>query len=129
MMLAALSAQLGVVLAPMSIDTKGGSSVQVDGFSKIPPVLCEAYAHHGGLKAGQKHKVVADAFKLLYAEKLLGVTARKIILLADEQAASPLRGRGWASSAFKLLGIEVQVVGIASELNESIRAAQVRQRR
>ena len=128
-MLAALALQLGSPLAPKTLKTEEGGQVQVAGFSDEPLVLCETYAHHGSLKAGQKHKIAADALKLVFVEKLLSRPALKIILLADEEAASYLRGRSWLAAALKAMGVEVRVVGIRAELAEAIRAAQARQYR
>ena len=128
-MLLALGAALGITLVPGHFDAENGSSIQVDGVSQDPLVLCEAYARHGALKGSQPDKVMADALKLLYVEKLLAVPVRKIVLFADEAAAKCFRGRSWAASAFKSLGIEVHVVNLNVGLAEGIRAAQIRQRR
>jgi hypothetical protein len=129
-MMAILGNQIGATLAPGVFDTERGGTIQIDGVSTDPLVLCEAYAHHGALKAGHKHKVVSDALKLIYVEKLLGSAARKIVLLADEEAAKSLKqGRSWAASAFQALGVEVHVVNIEVALGQAIRDAQIRQRR
>lgn len=128
-MLARLGARLGIAFGGRRYPTPDGARIEIDGVSETPLVLCEAYAHQGSPKSGQKSKIVADAFKLVYAEKLIGKKARKIILLADEQAAAPFRGKKWVAEAFRALGIEVQVVDLGSELRERVRQAQVRQSR
>jgi hypothetical protein len=128
-MLEELAGRLGITLRPKVFHADGDSRVELDGVSETPLVLCEACAHHGSLKAGQTRKIVADAFKLVYVEKLLNRPARKILLLADNEAAAPLTGRSWVAAAFRTLGIEVHVASLATELQERVRVAQQRQYR
>ena len=126
-MLALLGARLSLTLAPKSISIAGGSRIDIDGVSEIPPVLCEVFAHLGRLRPGQTRKIITDAFKLIYVERLMGLTARKIILLADPQAARSFGGRSWVSRAFDDYGIEVHVIQLCSESEERLRLAQARQ--
>jgi len=128
-MLAVFGAQLGVTLAGKTYPLPGGATLQIDGVSERPPILCEACAHQGPPKAGQKRKIIADAFKLVYADQLLGRTFRKFILLADQDAAAPFKGQTWVAAAFEQLGVEVAVVELLAETRTGLRAAQVRQRR
>ena len=82
--------QLGVVLGPGLLVLPDGTLVVLDAISEDPPVLVEAWAHQGPPKAAQKHKVMTDALKLIWAESVLfPVGARKILALAD-YATSPL---------------------------------------
>ena len=127
-MLAALSFDLGVEFKPQRFKIEK-TWLQVDGVSKEPPILCEAFAHHGALKSAQTRKVIADAFKLLFVERLHKGSARKILLFADEQAAACCRGGSWYSAAFNELGVEVRVVAVTPEMREKVRAAQTRQYR
>jgi hypothetical protein len=129
LLLAALGARLGVSLSPRKYSVAGSTRVEIDGACEDPLVLCEAFAHYGVLKSAQRHKLITDAFKLVYVERLLELPARKIILLACDQAASCVIGRSWAAAALRSFGVEVQVVGLPSELEASIRAAQKRQYR
>ena len=95
-MLATLSERLGVTLTAKAYDLEGGPRFEIDGVADGPEgqlMLCEACAHHGAVKAGQARKIIADAFKLVYAERALGVKARKIILLADEMRRAPFGAR------------------------------------
>lgn len=128
-MLVAFGARLGVVLVGKTYPIPGGAKLQIDGVCDQPPILCEVCAHHGSSKPGQRRKIIADAFKLVYADKVLGTNARKVILLADEDAAAGFRGRSWVAEAFSQLGIEVEVVRLSVETQERVRTAQVRQRR
>jgi hypothetical protein len=128
-MLAAYGARLGITVAAKTFPVPGGAKLQIDGVSESPALLCEACAHQGAPKAGQKRKIIADAFKLVYAEQLLQRTFRKVILLADEDAAAAFTGRTWVAAAFRQLRVEVEVVHLLAETRAGLRAAQVRQRR
>src|ERR1700739_3542691 len=59
------AAQLGMKLSSAMVRLDTGAAVQVDGVTADETVLLEAFAHLGSLKDGQKHKVAADALKLI----------------------------------------------------------------
>lgn len=105
-----------------------GGHPQFDGFCEEPLTLCEAWAHIGLAKSAQRNKVLADAFKLLYATQFYP-NARKILALADHDAARHLQGTGWSGQALKKFGIEVHVVGLPESVREDIKKAQERQYR
>jgi hypothetical protein len=63
-MLDLLGAQLGLELNPATITVPSGERVEVDGADASRTVLAECWAHQGPPKSAQKHKVLADAFKL-----------------------------------------------------------------
>ena len=106
------------------------SWLQVDGASDDNTVLCEAWAHIGKPKPAQKNKVMSDALKLLYVEKLLEKTVhRKILIFADDDAASEFQGRSWRAKCLKKFNIEVLVVNIPEQLRSEILTAQKRQYR
>jgi hypothetical protein len=126
-LLALLAQKLGINLTASKLKTPNGSWLEVFGVSQDPPVLTEVCAHQGQLKSGQKQKLMANAFKLLYAERLLAVQARKIMVLADADAAEAFRKRSWIAAAFEALNIEVLVLPLPQEVRESIRQAQGRQ--
>lgn len=128
-MIDSLAARLGIALESRAIDLGDGSRVQIDGFSQAPPVLVEASARQGLPRGAQFHKIASDALKLHAADVSLGLDARKILLFADESAATPFRGNTWRGAAIASLGVEVIVIDIPSELREQIRAAQRRQYR
>lgn len=126
-MLGKLGARLGVALAKRKIQTPGGTHLEIDGVSDDPLVLCEASAHHGSLKSGQKCKILVDAFKLIYAERLLRKQARKIILLACDQAAAPFRSKKWMAESLRAFDIEIEIVELDANSAELVRQAQTRQ--
>jgi hypothetical protein len=126
-MVALLADQLGVLLAPRRIDLEGGRRVEIDAADADLTVLCEAWAHQGAPKAAQRNKVLADAFKLAFTAKAIGGEPRLILLLSDDSAAAPFRGRSWCAAALVDYGVEVMVVELPDDLRENIRAAQTRQ--
>lgn len=127
-MLELLGRELGVTFAKHRLVSDGGAAVEVDGVCLQPPILVEAFAHQGGLRVGQKHKVTNDAFKLAWAGTTLLPGARKILLFSDEAAASGFRStRSWAATAIAHFGLEIRVVTLPSEVRESVRRAQKRQ--
>ena len=126
-MLEKLGARLGIELKGRKFHIRGGTRLEIDGVCETPLVLCEVYAHHGSLKSGQKHKILADAFKLVYAERLRGKPAQKIILLADKKAAVPFQGKKWIAEAMRIFDIRIEVVTLEPKSAERVRQAQARQ--
>ena len=125
-----LSANLGVALESRRLAVADGVRVDVDGVceSSVPPVLVEVWAHQGRPRPAQKAKVMTDALKLVWIERcLFPAGARKILALADKDAADYFLRRTWMSSALRDLGIEVIVVPLPSDLRSQITAAQTRQ--
>ncbi len=126
--LAALSAQIGVRLTPTTLRLPGGSRVDVDGVADDRSVLVEVFAHQGRLKGGQVHKVARDALKLItVARDLPGPPARLIIAFADANAASMVSGKSWLAEALKTWGVEIFIAELPEELKASLTAAQLRQ--
>jgi hypothetical protein len=129
LMIAALSRELGVSLEPREVPLPGGQSPRVDGVCESPFILCEAWAHQGLPKGAQPMKVMTDAMKLLYIERVLARPARKILLFSDAEAAAPFLGDGWRADALNTFGIEVRVVEIDDRVRQRVAEAQVRQYR
>ena len=129
MMLALLSLELGVALAPRRFDLGDGARAEVDGVSLDPPVLVEAWAHQGPPRPAQKAKVLTDALKLVWLEQRHLPGAAKILLFSDAEAAKHFRGRTWAARAMADLGVELRVVELPGAMRARIRAAQARQYR
>lgn len=126
LLIAGMSKRLGVSLAKDRLELPNGGWMELDGVSDVPPVLCEAWAHLGPAKGGQKHKLLADALKLLYASQFFP-GARKIIVLADKDAARHLQGRGWMAGVLKAFRIEVRTVSLPKTIRAKVQAAQRRQ--
>ena len=94
--------------------------------------LVEIWAHQGKAKSAQKHKVMTDVTKLVFARSLLLASeqssCRLILCFTDELAAHFKRG-SWMAQAIKSAGIEIVVIDLPEELRERIRIAQTRQYR
>jgi len=124
-----LGENLGVTLSKKRFELPAGGWLEIDGYCESPRILCEAWAHVGRTKSAQKFKVMSDAMKLLYAASLGPHSEKRIIVFADEEAASHFIGRSWMAQALKAHGIEIQVVSLPEEIREKIRKAQERQYR
>jgi hypothetical protein len=126
--IAGLATELGIPLGPGRVDLPNGVHVHLDGLSSDPPVLVEAWAHQGPVKPAQKAKVMTDALKLLWIERWkFRAGARKILALADRDAAEHFLGPTWMATALRELDIEVKVVSLSHEVRSEILAAQKRQ--
>ncbi|HEY5401030.1 MAG TPA: hypothetical protein VIL16_37155 [Trebonia sp.] len=88
-MLDLLGSQLGLELNPDTITVPSGERVQVDGADASRTVLAECWAHQGAPKSVQKHKVLADAFKLAWIATTIYPRPRLILCLSDPLAAGP----------------------------------------
>jgi hypothetical protein len=128
-MVGLLAEEIGVQLAPRRIDLADGRRVEIDAATEDLSVLAEAWAHQGAPKAAQRNKVITDAFKLVFASRMAESDSRLILLLSDEAAAAPFRGRSWYSAALTEFGVEILVVDLPSDTRRAVRAAQNRQYR
>lgn len=130
-MLDLLGAQLGLELNPAAIAVPSGERVQVDGADASRTVLAECWAHQGPPKSAQKHKVLADAFKLAWIATTIYPRPQLILCLSDPLAAAPfLPGtRTWASRALQDHLIAVRVVTLPDDLRQRLLEAQHRQYR
>ncbi len=123
-----LGADLGVVFGKSRRRTAEGATAELDGVCEEPPILVEAWAHQGPPRSAQKHKVMTDTLKLVWAESVFfPAGARKILAFADEEAAAHFRRGSWMAAAIAHFGIEVRVVPLPDEQRAQIRTAQERQ--
>ena len=103
---------------------------QVDGYFAEPPILCEIYSRIGAMRVAQNNKISKDILKMLLIDKLSGKQHRKMLIFADEEAASSFsQGESWYSKVKDYFDIEIIVIDIPKELRESLLAAQKRQYR
>jgi hypothetical protein len=130
-MLDLLGAQLGLELNPAVITVPSGERVQVDGADTSRTVLAECWAHQGPPKSAQRHKVLADAFKLAWIATTVYPRPRLILCLSDPLAAGPFLpgARSWASRALQDHHITVSVVTLPDDLRQRLLQAQHRQYR
>jgi hypothetical protein len=130
-MLDLLGAQLGLELNPAAITVPSGERVEVDGADDSRTVLAECWSHQGPPKSAQKHKVLADAFKLAWIATTLYPRPRLILCLSDPLAAAPFLpgARSWAARALQDHHITVSVVSLPGDLRQRLLQAQHRQYR
>lgn len=125
--LAALTAQLGVVFEKKRLDLPGGSRVEIDGVADDESVLVEVFAHQGPLKGAQVHKVARDALKLITVARSRTLSPRLILVLGDDQARKSVTGRSWLSEALKIWGVETFTAELDDVARSALLAAQGRQ--
>jgi hypothetical protein len=123
-----LQKKFGCDLNPETIRNTVGDSLEIDGYSKQARILCEIYAHIGSLKGSQPDKPLADAVKMLLAEKWLGGNWRKVFAFADATSARSFQSGSWRADAMKHLGIEIIVVQLNANSADSITKAQRKQK-
>lgn len=129
-MLDLLGERMGVVLKPRRIPLEEGVRVEIDGADDELSILVEAWAHQGPPKVAQKHKVLADALKLLHVAARLPVAPRLVLCLCDPEAAHHFTtARSWAAHALRAFAIDIAVVELPADLKAAVRAAQQRQYR
>ncbi|MFI7280125.1 hypothetical protein ACIBOV_07650 [Micromonospora chersina] len=129
-MLSLLGERLGKTLRPRRFALPDGVRVEVDGADEDLTLLVEAWAHQGPPKAAQKHKVLADAMRLLFVASTLPVPPRMVLCLSDGEATRHFTtARSWAATALRTFDIRVEVVELPAELRSEIVAAQQRQYR
>jgi len=130
-MLDLLSQRLGRSLQPEKISHKSGAMVEVDGTDADRTILVECWAHQGPPKAAQRHKILADAFKLAWISGSINPRPRLILCLSDHQAAAPFLpvARTWAAAALADHDIDVQLVELPADIRQVLIRAQLRQYR
>jgi hypothetical protein len=130
-MLDLLGQQLGRELNPARLAVPSGERVEVDGADAGRSVLVECWAHQGPPKSAQRHKVLADAFKLTWIATTMYPKPQLILCLSDPLAAAPFLpgARSWAARAFQDLGVTISVVDLPVELRQHLLQAQRRQYR
>ncbi|MFG2054182.1 hypothetical protein ACGFI9_09125 [Micromonospora sp. NPDC048930] len=129
-MLERLADRLGLGLSPRRFVLEDGVRVEVDGADEDLTVLVEVWAHQGPPKPAQKHKVLADACRLMFVASTLPSPPRLVLCLSDPEAAHHFTtARSWAAAALRAFEVEVEVVELAPEVRSEILAAQHRQYR
>lgn len=126
LILQAVSASVGVELAPRSLRLNGGARANVDGAASDESVLVEVFAHQGRLKGAQFHKVARDALKLI----TLGRDrpgSRLIIAFGDSAALACVNAKSWLAESLRVWGVEVLTVDLDEEVRAGLRSAQARQ--
>ncbi len=123
----ALSNSLKVTLKEKRLKLEGGCTVEIDGYSDKPPVLCEAWVHYGKPKPSQSNKIMKDAFKLVFTEKCKGKKYKKILLFCDEEARKPLTGGSWQAQCLRDYSVKTEVFHLPKGLEKRVKAAYKKQ--
>ena len=90
-----------------------GYSFQPDFFNKERRIVGEIYCGIEKLKSAQKHKIMADCFKLVAIEKVLGGIWEKYIIVIDDNIKKSLEGeKTWSKLAMDELGITLKLHSI-----------------
>lgn len=126
LILAGVSAELGLELKPRSLRLEGSTRVDIDGVARDESVFVEVFARQGRLKGAQFHKVARDALKLITLARARH-NARLILAFGDQDAAACVTGGSWLAEALRTWGIEVFVVDLDGDVRNGLRAAQARQ--
>jgi hypothetical protein len=130
-MLDLLGHRLGRALEPATITIPSGARVHVDGTDPDRTVLVECWAHQGPPKSAQRHKVLADAFKLAWISTTLYPRPRLALCMSDPQAAAPFTpgSKSWASQALHDSGVDIILVDLPDPVRRGVQKAQQRQYR
>jgi hypothetical protein len=97
-------------------------------------VIGEAFARLSKLKAGQKRKILTDAFKLAFVTEHLrknhagqNPKVEAYLVFASENVSATLKGEAWASGAIKAFGLEIRHYSLPAELEQKVTTAEQRQ--
>lgn len=104
--------------------------IKVDGYCEQPRIMCEIWFHQQDLPKGrQPDKVMSDALKMLFIEKRLGKSFRKILVFADEKVGKPFHPdrNKWEAKCLKTFGIECRIIEPRPDMKNKIINAQQRQ--
>jgi hypothetical protein len=82
----------------------------------------------GDVGAAQRHKVLADVFKLTRIASTLPTRPQLILCLAGPPAAAPFlpESRSWAAQTFDDLDITIALVDLPTGVRQRVRTAQER---
>ena len=129
-LLSELSKELGFKLIKKKFDLEGERQIELDGFCESPLILCEAWSRIGTPRGCQKDKVMTDALKLIYVNKLFFKDGGKCILLfADHDAAALFQRENWRSQCLEHYDIEIKIIEFSQEIKAKILEAQEKQKR
>jgi len=130
-MLDLLAAAHGWTLEPATLIVPSGARVEVDGATADRAVLVECWAHQGKPKSAQRHKVLADAFKLGWIAITIYPRPRLVLCMSDDAAAAPFlpESKSWAAQALQDFQIAVELVTLPDHVRRAIEAARERQYR
>ena len=102
--------------------------VVIDGYSRDPAILCEAWVNCEKPKGGQPSKIMKDALKLLFTEKRLKKGHRKVLLFCDEVPREYFTTRkSWQAECLRDYGIETEVYPLSEKQKQRLKGAKKQQ--
>lgn len=104
------------------------AKVQLDGIDPNKRIIVEVYSRIGITKGGQTNKIKGDILKFALIDKYLDDKWRKILCFTSEETAKKFRGSSWIALAVKAFNIEIIVVELSMEMQDSLREVQKRQK-
>ncbi len=105
-MLAALSTQLGTVLAPATITVDQTTRFEVEGAAPDHTTFVQLVGNTGEFKSAHRNRVTANLFKLAWIKRALFPEARLALCITPTVAKAFAAG-GWTTVATHDLGVEV----------------------
>lgn len=88
---------------------------EFDFYNEDERIIGEVYSGIDKLSPASKKKVIADCFKLITAEQMLGGKWKKQIVFVDESIKKKFEGKSWIAEAIKLFEIELKVIEISEQ--------------
>lgn len=125
-LIAAANTKLGARMKPQKLAlSDGAATVQVDGIDTAhdPPVIAEAFAGQGEVKAGQNRKLATDILKLvlLLSDRAEGYEA--YLVHANPLVAKHLARASWLKAAMERFNIKELQVELSVATNAAIKSA------
>jgi len=84
-----------------------GVKYEFDFYNEQKKIIGEVYAGIDNLSPGSKRKVITDCFKLIAAEKNLGMKCDKRIVFIDKEIKKCFEGNSWFANAIRLFDINL----------------------
>lgn len=108
----------------------GKVTVELDGYSESPPLLCEAYGRLGYVAGTTLAKACQDAYKMTWVRDRCLPGARTILLVANAELERRLTtGRSWRAAMLHDSGVEVFRATLSDEQLVTLHDAEARARR
>ena len=118
---------LGVKLERSPHIMMGSTYMEPDFYSEDEGIIGEIFAHFGKPKKAQNNKIANDMLRILFAERRLNRTFRKILVVCDEEEESYLKGDNLIAQEIREFGFEVKRFELPAEWKIKVMDAQRRQ--
>ena len=118
---------LGAKLQQNPHITMGRTYMEPDFYSEEEGVIGEIFTHFGKPRKAQNNKIANDMLRILFAEKRLKRSFRKILVVCDEEVENYLRGDNLIAQEIREFGFEIKRFELPSEWKMKVISAQRRQ--